>query len=188
MSAEAGPRRPIRQVATGALAVALPLGALVFAVVALLQASETGALAERQVATVAALERRAARLGDRAGERLDASAVYLPGDGREIARAELQKLLVEAVNAADGKLIETQEPGAELASDAPDDGRIELRVTFDATNDGLLDLIHGLETRLPLLTIERLETRRLEVGGEEDPEDPALRASLVVRGHRKTPS
>ncbi|WP_245479763.1 type II secretion system protein GspM, partial [Hansschlegelia zhihuaiae] len=121
-------------------------------------------------------------------KKLDARSIYLPGDGVELARAELQKLLVEAVSAADGKLIESQEPGTERASDAPDDGRVDLRVTFDATNDGLLDLIYGLETRLPLLTIERLETRRLDVTGEDDPEDPTLRVSLVVRGHRKVTS
>lgn len=189
MSAEPdGGSRPLRRTATGALAIALPLGALVFAVVTFLQASETSALADRQSATVSALERRVAQLGDRRAGALDASAIYLPGDGPEIARAELQKLLVEAVTAAEGRLIETQEPGAGLASDAPDDGRIELRVSFDASNNGLLDLVYGLETRLPLLTIVRLETRRLDAGGDEDLEDPTLRISLVVRGHRKMAS
>jgi hypothetical protein len=181
--------RPLRRVATGALAVALPLGALVFAGATFLRAGETGALAERQAATVAALERRVARLGTRDDKAVDVSAIYLPGDGPELARAELQKLLAEGVDAAGGRLIETQEPGAERASETPDDGRVELRVTFDATNDGLLDVLHGLETRLPLLTIERLEARRLDAGGAEaDPEDPTLRASIVVRGYRKTPS
>lgn len=183
-----GEPRPIRRVITGALAVAVPLGALAFALVTFLAAGETEAIADRQEATVAALERRAARLNDRAGQRLDATAVYLPGDGLEIARAELQKLLTDAVAEADGKLIETQEPGSVRDADAPDDGRVELRVTFDVKNDGLLDLLYGLETRLPLLTIERLEARRLDAEPDAAEEDPMLRVSLVARGHRRLAS
>lgn len=188
MSAEDGSKGSLRRTATGALALAVPLGALVFAIVTFLQASETSALADRQAATVSVLERRVATLRERPGATLDASAIFLPGDGVEIARAELQKMLVEAVAAAEGRLIETQEPGTGLASDEPDDGRIELRVSFDAGNDGLLDLVHGLETRLPLLTIVRLEARRLDAGGDDDPEDPTLRIGLVVRGYRKLAS
>lgn len=183
-----GEQRPLRRVVTGALAVALPLGALAFAVVTFLQASETSGLADRQEATVAALEARVARLHERVGEKLDASTIYLSGDGAEIARAELQKLMVEAVDDVDGRLIETQEPGSVREADAPDDGRVELRVTFDATNDGLLTLLYGLETRLPLLTVERLEARRLDVNGETESENPTIRVSLVARGYRKTPS
>lgn len=185
MSAEP---RPLRRVVTGALAVALPLGLLLFSLVTFLQASETEAIADRQEATVSALETRAARLSERAGAQLDATAVYLPGDGVEIARAELQKLLSDAVSEAGGRLIETQEPGNVRDADAPDDGRVELRVTFDVGNDGLLDLLYGLETRLPLLTIERLEARRLDAEAEASDDDPMLRVSFVARGHRKLPA
>ncbi|QZO01818.1 type II secretion system protein GspM [Chenggangzhangella methanolivorans] len=153
-----------------------------------LQASETEALADQQEATVAALELRAARIRESAGSGLDASSIYLPGDGVEIARAELQKLLTDAVGEASGRLIETQEPGSVRDADAPDDGRVELRVTFDVTNDGLLEMLYGLETRLPLLTIERLEARRLDAEADAADEDPTLRVSLVARGHRKLPS
>lgn len=184
MSAPAAPR-PLRRIATGALAIAIPLGLLAFAGVALLQASDASALADRQEASVSAIEARVARLARERGPHRDASAIYLPGDGAELARAELQQLVAEAVAGAEGRLIETQEPGTLLASDAPDDGRVELRVAFDIRNDGLLDLLYGLETRLPLMTIERLESRRLEAGGDETPEDPTLRVGLVVRGHRK---
>lgn len=183
-----GEPRPLRRVITGALAVAIPLGALAFALVTFLSASETEAIADRQEATVMALERRAARIHDRAGQRLDATAVYLPGDGLEIARAELQKLLTDAVAAAGGKLIETQEPGSVRDADAPDDGRVELRVTFDVRNDGLLDLLYGLETQLPLITIERLEARRLDLEADASTEDPTLRVSFVARGYRKATS
>lgn len=182
---EAAPSN-VRRVATGALAVALPLAALAFAIVGFLQASDASDLADRQALTVEALERRVARLDDNADARRDASAIYLQGEGVELARAELQKILVGAVADADARLIETQEPGSDLDPDAPDDGRVELRITFDARNDALLDVLHGLETRLPLLTIERLEARRLDSGGAENPEDPTLRVGLVVRGHRKT--
>lgn len=189
MSAEDGGGRPhLRRTATVALALALPVALVVLAGVNFLQASETSALADRQAGTVTVLERRVSRLAQGADAKRDASAIFLAGDGAEIARAELQKLLVDAVAAANGRLIESQEPGQQLAADAPDDGRIELRVTFDAKNDGLLDLVYGLETRLPLLTIERLETRRLDASGDENAEDPTLRVGLVVRGHRKPPS
>lgn len=189
MSAEEAAGRPrLRRIATVSIAVAVPFGLAVLAAVNFLQASEDGSLADRQAATVAALERRVARLArDPQGAR-DLSAIFVPGEGPEIARAELQKILVDAVADAGGRLIESQEPGREIASDAPDDGRVELRVTFDARNDGLLDLIHGIETRLPLLSVERLEARRLDASAEEGAEDPTLRVGLVVRGYRRTPS
>lgn len=187
MSAAPAPSN-IRRVATGALAVAIPLAAIAFAIVTFLQASETSALADQQARTVEALERRVARLGDRANAARDATAVYLQGDGVELARAELQKILVDTIAGAEARLIESQEPGANVDPDAPDDGRVELRVTFDARNDTLLDVLYALETRLPLLTIERLETRRLDAAGDEDPVDPTLRIGLVVRGHRKLPT
>lgn len=188
MSGEETSRPRLRRIATVALAVALPIGLTVLAAVNFLQASETSGLADRQAATVAALERRVARLASEPQAQRDLTAIFIPGDGPEIARAELQKILVDAVSEAGGRLIETQEPGQQIAADAPDDGRVELRVAFDAKNDALLDLVYGLETRLPLLTIERVEARRLDLSGEEDPEDPTLRVGLVVRGHRKAPS
>jgi hypothetical protein len=177
-----------RRRATAAIAIALPLVALGFAAFDLVAAHDADALADGQERTVAALERRVARLGTVAGgAKTDVSAMYLPGAERELARAELQKLLTDRVEAVDGKLIESQEPGGDLADpDAADDGRVDLRVTFDAKNDGLLDLLYGLETGLPILTVQRLEARR--VGDSDDAEDPTLRASLVVRGYRKTPS
>ncbi|WP_020179428.1 type II secretion system protein GspM [Methylopila sp. M107] len=178
----------VRRVATGAFAVAIPLAAIAFSAVTLLQANETGALADQQARTVGALERRVERLGDRAAAARDAAAVYLKGDGAELARAELQTILVDVVAGADARLIETQEPGGAADRDAPDDGRVELRVTFDARNDALIDVLYALETRLPLLTIERLETRRLDSAGDENPADPTLRVGLVVRGHRKLPA
>lgn len=188
MSEEGGGRPHLRRTATAAVAIALPIGLAALAAVNFLQASETSGVTDRQAENVAALERRVAKLGDAGAAKRDVSAIFLPGDGPELARAELQKLLTEAVAAVDGRLIESQEPGQQLASDEPDDGRVELRVTFDARNDGLLDLLYGLETRLPLLSIERLETRRLDQSGDEDPKDPTLRVGLVVRGHRKVAS
>lgn len=188
MSEEAGGRPHLRRTATAAVAIALPIGLAALAVVNFLQASETSSLADQQAVNVAALERRVAKISDSGAAKRDVSAIFLPGDGPELARAELQKILAEAVAAVDGKLIETQEPGQQLAADEPDDGRVELRVTFDANNDGLRDLLYGLETRLPLLSIERLEARRLDQTGDEDPKDPTLRVGLVVRGHRKVAS
>lgn len=186
---EAETEKPhLRRAAVGTLALALPLGALALVAVNFLQASETSSLAERQAVTVETLERRVARLARDPQAARDVTAVFLAGDGVEIARAELQKMLAEAVAAAGGRLIETQEPGQTLEPDAPDDGRVELRVTFDARNDALLDLLYGLETRTPLLSIERLEARRLDAAGDQDPADPNLRVGLVVRGYRKLPS
>jgi general secretion pathway protein M len=183
MSAESP--RGVRRWAVAAAAVALPLAALALTTLNVLEAADKTAVAERQEAALGPLERRVGDLGALVAKPRDAAAIYLPGETPALARAELQRRLGAAVEAAGGRLIETQDPGEERAEDAPADGRVELRVTFDARNDSLLSLLHAIETGLPLLSVERIEARRLDSGEDADPEDPTLRIGLVVRGHRK---
>lgn len=178
-------KRPIARFAALVAVAALPLAALALGVVNLLQAAELDALAERQEAPVAALERRAEAAAGRAPVR-DTSSIYVPGATPALAKAGLQRLLVDAVDGVAGRLIEAEDAaaGASAPEDASD-GRVRLRIAFDARNGALLDLLHALETRTPLLTIEKVEVRRLDAGADGDAEDPQLRVGLIVAGALK---
>ncbi|MFD1702466.1 type II secretion system protein GspM [Methylopila henanensis] len=174
------PRDPLR-FAVLCLALATPPALAALAALNLLAARDLDGLAARQEATVAALERRVREAESRPVAQRDGSAIYVPGATAELAKASLRRLLTDAVAASGGSVIETLDAPAPEAEDAGGE-RVRLRVAFDADNAGLLALMHGLETGLPLIAIERLEIRRLEAGGEGDPENPALRVGLVAAG------
>lgn len=158
--------------------VALPVAALALTAVNLLQAADLDALAAAQGQTVAQLERRVAAAAGRATPAVDASAIYLPGATPALAKASLQRLLVDAVERASGRVIEAEDANLEGGAEERQDGGVRLRITFDARNAALLDLLYALETGLPLLSVERIEIRRLDMGGD----DPTLRVGLVVVG------
>ncbi|GBD50532.1 type II secretion system protein GspM [Methylopila sp. Yamaguchi] len=163
-------------------AVLLPLAAIVLSVLNVLQATEVDRLAAGQEAIVAQLERRVAAAGGPTSTAIDASAIYVPGATPALAKAALQRLLTDAVEATGGRLIEAQDveaPGQ--AQDLVDD-RVRLRVTFDTRNGPLLELLRRIETGLPLLTVERLEIRRLDAAADADPDDPTLRVGVVING------
>lgn len=176
MSVQASPRGLLSWAVLCMLAAA-PALALALIAVNLLQAAEFGALAERQNETVTQLERRVAAIAGRTAPAVDASAIYLAGATPALARAALQRRLVDAVERATGRVIEAEEASID-GSEAQSAGEVRLRITFDANNAAVLDLLHGLETGLPLLTVERIEIRRLDTGGE----DPMLRVALIVVG------
>lgn len=163
-------------------AVLLPLAAIALSVLNVLQAAEVDRLAAGQEAIVAQLERRVAAAGGPASTTIDAAAIYVPGATPALAKAALQRLLTDAVEATGGRLIEAQD--VEATGEAQDlvDDRVRLRVTFDTRNGALLELLRRIETGLPLLTVERLEIRRLDAAADADPEDPTLRVGVVVNG------
>jgi general secretion pathway protein M len=162
-----------------ALFVGAPLLALSLTVLNLVEAAESEAHAAQQEALFAQLQRRVAA-GPANALPEDTSALYLKAASDGLAKAELQQHLVRLIAEKAGRLIETQggdEPTEEESR------RVMVRVTLDVTNDGLFAILHGIETGLPLLTVEQMALRKLPgQGGGEDP-DPVLRVSLAVVGH-----
>lgn len=176
---DAAKRRRLR-LASLALFVGAPVLLLSLTVLNLLGASHNDARATRQEALLEQIER---RVGTGGGTALpgDTSALYLAETSDTLAKAELQQLVVGLIARTSGRLIEAQ--GDEPAGE--DSRQVQVRVTFDVTNDGLFDLLHGIETGVPLLSVEEVGLRKLpgQSGGEDA--DPLLRVSLVVVGHWK---
>jgi general secretion pathway protein M len=104
--------------------------------------------------------------------------LVLQAASRSLAEAELQRRLVDLGEAAATKIVES---GAGALTDAEAAKLLEVRATFDGRNASLLQLLYAIETGLPLMTVIRLDVRRL--GGEEDAldTDPILRIEVVVR-------
>lgn len=171
-----------RRLRLGGLALFLGLPALLLSltVLNLAGAADSEARAARQEAVLEQIERRV-----RAGAGAltpDSSAIYLAASSESLAKAELQQLLVKLVAANAGRLIEAQ-GGDETGEE--ERRQVQVRVTLDITNDGLFDLLHGIETGVPLLSVEQVALRKLPGrSGGEDP-DPVLRVSLAVAGHWK---
>lgn len=121
-----------------------------------------------------------ARLSGRAAAR-DVTPIYLASPSASLALAELLSLLGRLIDAADGRLVETQivsEQGA-----GPTEG-IALQTTFDIGNDGLADLLYAIETGLPVLNVHEVTVTRAPRGERSGP--TLLRVSLVVHGYWKT--
>lgn len=137
-------------------------------------------IAEKQT-QLAALQRRlkAPRSG---ATQQDFSSLYIEAASRGLASATLQQQLVGAIATASGRLIET------LSVDPVDPGEqaddIRLKATLDIDNDGLLTLLHALESGMPLLEIETLSVRRLQEAGAEG-QSETLRVDMMVNGHWK---
>jgi general secretion pathway protein M len=95
------------------------------------------------------------------GKPLDVSGVYVAAETSTLASATLQKLIVQSVSDASGKIIETSasEPGDDAAKTAAQ--QVGIRASFDIDNAGLLALLHGLEAGLPLIFVDKISVRRL---------------------------
>jgi hypothetical protein len=176
-----------RMIRIGALVAFLvvPVVGAVFAGFNVVRLTETEALIARQEMLLQQLDARLARV-DGSGEGLgDTTPLYLPAASAPLAGAALQQRLVTAVESAGGRVIETQAV-EEIEPDSEDD--VRLRVTFDVDNAGLLALMHGLETGLPLMTLQSVAVRQLPSRGEEISDNPTLRVDIVVRGFWKAVS
>jgi general secretion pathway protein M len=160
--------------------LAIPLVAAVVTAFNIALYSETNRLIEDQERMLADFTTRLDRLKRAGTAGVDAGAIYVAAASRPLAGAALQQRLRGAVEAAQGKLIETQQ--SEAGAEAPAD-EVSVRVTLDADNEGLLALLHSLESGLPLLTIDALAIRRLPDTDATDPGNPSLRVDLAVRAH-----
>jgi len=118
------------------------------------------------------------------GALADAAAVYLPGETPAITGAALQRLVVDAIEAAGGRLTES-EISASPAAAEEEPGRVDLRVSFDTEIVALQRILYELESRLPILFVRGLNVRSAE-SGEIGPEvSPPLRVVLAVGGYRE---
>lgn len=174
---------PGRALRWGSLALFLGAPILIAALTAynLVSASELESRAARQEALLAQMERRLA-LGATGAAGGDTSSIYLAAASGTLAKAELQRLVVDMVDRVSGRLIEVQ-AGEEAPSE--DERKVQLRMTLDTTNDKLFELLYAIETGVPLLAIDQIGMRKLptRAGGEDG--DPVLRVTIVLRGHWK---
>ncbi|BBE73689.1 type II secretion system protein GspM [Oharaeibacter diazotrophicus] len=157
--------------------LALPAAALATGLFQLVAWRETEDLIARQEALLRDLDARLARTGADGVVAVDTRTLYLAAGSRPLAGADLQTRIGKAIADVGGKLVEAQvidDP------DLPPDA-IDLKVTFDATNGGLLRLLHGLETGLPLMTVGTAAVRELPSQDGAGAEDPVLRIDLTVR-------
>jgi hypothetical protein len=176
------PDARIVRLAALAAFVVLPVLAAIFVGSSILRLNETEALIARQEQLLAQLDARLARVDGGSRALGDTTPLYLPAASAPLAGAALQQRLVAAVEAAGGRVIETQSVD-EVEPDSEDD--VRLRITLDVDNAGLLGLMHGLETGLPLMTLETVSVRQLPSQGDDAGDNPTLRVDLVVRGFWK---
>ncbi|TCT06505.1 type II secretion system (T2SS) protein M subtype b [Tepidamorphus gemmatus] len=144
------------------------------------------AVAERiavQTGQIAHLDRRLASLEadgtPQAGEGAPA-AVYFPGATAPIAAAAVQRTVDGIIDAAGGRLIESQL--LPIAEADPDGHRIDLRTSFEATIESLQAILFEIETRRPIMLVRSLSVRSFVAAGRNDADvdDPVLQVSLVV--------
>ncbi|KQP15361.1 type II secretion system protein GspM [Methylobacterium sp. Leaf93] len=173
-------RPDIRRAAALLVFLGLPVLFGGIAVTALVQArtqsGETTAKADLLAQIRAQMK---ARLSGRAALR-DPAPLYLASPSASLARAELLSLLGRLIDEAEGRLVETQM--------APEEGngpseRIALQTTLDIGNDGLADLLHAIETGLPVLNVDEVTVVRAMRAERSDP--VTLRVTLVIHGYWK---
>lgn len=166
------------------LFLGLPLGlaGATFAnLAAVVQATDA---AERKAEPLARITAELATRKTQARAPRDTGPIYLSITSESLARAEIQALLTRLVATASGRLIETQgitEAEGEAGPKPGGRGRVALQLTLDIANAGLLDVLHAIETGLPLLTVRALDVRRGPRGDAPTGAD-SLRITLVVEG------
>ena len=177
--ADAGGRRVMLWGAL-ALFVAAPATAVALTAFNLVRSSEIDARAAAQETVLRQIEQRV-RYGTTAAGGGDVSTLRLRAQSSTLAKAELQQLVVRMVDRASARLVETRAGDNEAEQD--DKRRVELRVTLDATNESLFELLYALETGVPLLTVEQIGIRNLPSRTGTPETNPMLRATLLIRGH-----
>ena len=164
--------------------IGIPALLLTLSAFNMLDEAENGFAAQEKEFQLSALMRRLTAPA-KDGKPLDLSRIYLSGDTRDLANANLQQRLAQSIAQASGKVIETS--ALDFADAQPVDGRVGVKASFDIENNGLLALLHGLETGLPLIFMDKLSVRRA-------PNDAAgispekLRVDLEATARWRTPA
>lgn len=166
-----------------ALFVAAPIAAAALTGFNVWRSSDASDRAAAQEVVVGQIERRiAAGASATRGPGGDLSAIYLAASSGTLAKAELQQLVGRVIERASARLIEVRGQDEEAVQE---NGRIQLQVTMDATNESLLKVLYDIETGVPLLSAEQIGIRKVPSRTGAPETDPSLRVTLVVGGHWK---
>ena len=127
---------------------------------------------------LSALQARVAGLAPRenAGS-ADPQSVFLPGETAAIAGAALQRLVAATIEAAGGRVTESEISPVE-AEDDP--GRVELRASFDTEIVGLQKILFELESGAPVLLMRTLDVQSGDEASSEP--SPPLRVVMEIAG------
>ena len=115
----------------------------------------------------------------------EGESVLLPGETPALAGAALQRIVADAVEAAGGRVIETEIARVQTTEEE-DPGRVDLRVSFDADIVSLQAALLQLETGLPVLLIRSLDVQSAAEATEAA--SPPLRVLMLVGGYAETPA
>ena len=159
--------------------IGLPALCLALGLVNLLQLVADGDRARDIMLQVAALEHRIDRVVS--GPPVAQENLLIEATSRTGALAGLQQALLDATADAGGRIVEAAAMDS-AATDDEDTARISVRTTLDIDNDGLLKLLHRLESGLPLMEIASLTIRR--VAGPEDMTDTIVLRVEMTAGAR----
>lgn len=176
-------RTPRSRISALLLFLGVPAMLLTYAALNVLETEDnTFVVQEKEFQLTSLMRRLTAPARD--GKPLDVSQIYLSADTSTLASAALQNLIVQSVTNASGKIIETT--SSEVGEDAVElsHQRVAIRASFDIDNDGLLRLLHGLETGLPLAFVDKISVRR----AADDGKARMLRVDLEATARWKAPA
>lgn len=107
----------------------------------------------------------------------DPQSVFLPGETPAIAGAALQRLVATTIEAAGGRVTESEISPAEAEEDP---GQVELRASFDTEIIGLQKILFDLESGAPILLLRKLDVQSGDVASGEP--SPVLRVVMEIAG------
>jgi hypothetical protein len=171
-------RKRIAALAAVGLLIVVPVLWIVWSLFAIAAAREA---TQTQRVILAQLKERlqTAQAGEGALGLTNAELVYLPGETSAIAGAALQRIVGNAVDAAGGRIIES-----ELAQAPADEAdRVDIRVSFDAETLSLQRILFQLETGLPVLILRTLDVQSVDPGENGENNNPQLRVTMLVGGY-----
>jgi hypothetical protein len=143
--------------------------------------------AESQSLLLAGLRQRLAGLGqgpEGISPIVDSESIYLPGETPALAGAALQRLIADIVEAAGGRLTESEFASAEPSEEDP--GRVDLRVSFETEIESLQRILFELETDIPILLLQGLDIRAVGATEAAATESPTLRVVMLVGAYWET--
>lgn len=164
----------------------MPLLLLGLAITEVIDGFEAGDEAARQQSTFKQIVSQMSRHQARSLTPTDIASFYLASLNGSLASAELQDRARKLVMQAGGRIAEVQGVGA---PDQDVAGEVTIRLALAIDNNGLRDLLYGIETSLPLLDVTDLNVTRDDGQSGGDNADgqtignSLLRVELTVRGH-----
>lgn len=164
----------------------LPALLLTFSALQALEAEDNRVLAQEKEFQLTTLMRRLTAPA-KDGKPLDLSRIYIAADTATLAGANLQKLVVQSVTGASGKIIETSVLDASEDQTNQAQQTVGIHASFDINNDGLLSVLRGLESGLPLVFVDRISIRRLP-GDTDSGSSDMLRVDVAVSARWKAAS